>query len=219
MCSSTVRGAGRSGWWRGRFAWPAPLWEQLRRHWDAMTTAGVRAALVAGQLAARRMVPARRGLVVNLSFWATQKYIGNVLYGVAKAATDKLKADMGTSCGGTALARSLFQGLVRTEAVLAAGVFDEQLGEPTVHRARSGRLGRGPGSAALEWAGGRCGRVGPGVRVHTSTVASLAKRVLIHRCRPSGAGARPHNSCRSSTHQWAMLEHGCDDPESGIYAG
>jgi hypothetical protein len=45
----------------GRFTWPAPLWEQLRWHRDAKTTAGVRAALVAGQLAARRMVPARRG--------------------------------------------------------------------------------------------------------------------------------------------------------------
>jgi NAD(P)-dependent dehydrogenase (short-subunit alcohol dehydrogenase family) len=97
---------------------------------------------------------------VNLSFWAAQKYIGNVLYGVAKAATDKLKADMGHKLRRHGVgAVSLFQGLVRTEAVLAAGVFDEQLGEPTVHRARSGRLGRGPGSAALEWAGGRCGRV------------------------------------------------------------
>jgi dehydrogenase/reductase SDR family protein 1 len=102
-----------------------PLWEQPRWRWDAMMTAGVWAALVAGQLAARRMVPARRGLIVNLSSWAAQTYIGNVLYGVAKAATDKLTADMAHELrrhGVTAV--SLYPGLVRTEAVLAARVFD-----------------------------------------------------------------------------------------------
>ena len=53
------------------------------------------------------------------------RYIGNVLYGVAKAATDKLTADMTHGLrrhGVTAV--SLYPGLVRTEAVLAAGVFD-----------------------------------------------------------------------------------------------
>jgi dehydrogenase/reductase SDR family member 1 len=109
----------------GRFTWPAPLWEQPRWRWDAMMTAGVRAALVAGQLAARRMVSARRGLIVNLSSWAAQKYIGNVLYGVAKAATDKLTADMAHELRRHGVAAvSLYPGLVRTEAVLAAGVFD-----------------------------------------------------------------------------------------------
>jgi dehydrogenase/reductase SDR family member 1 len=101
------------------------LWEQPRWRWDAMMTAGVRPALVAGQLAARRMVPARRGLIVNLSSWAAQKYIGNVLYGVAKAATDKLTADMAHELRRHGVAAvSLYPGLVRTEAVLAAGVFD-----------------------------------------------------------------------------------------------
>ena len=63
------------------------------------------------------MVPTRRGLVVNISFWAAQKYIGNTLYGVAKAAThSKMTSDMGVtywkSHGVTAL--SLYPGLVRT---------------------------------------------------------------------------------------------------------
>lgn len=71
------------------------------------------------------MVPRRRGLIVNISFWPAQKYIGNVAYGVSKAATDKLTADMAHELaphGVTAL--SLYPGLVRTEAVLSAGVFD-----------------------------------------------------------------------------------------------
>ena len=109
----------------GRFTWPAPFWEQPRWRWDAMMTAGVRAAFVASQLAAHRMVPMRRGLIVNISVWAAQKYLGNVLYGVAKAATDKLTGDMAHELRAHGVAVvSLYPGLVRTEAVLAAGVFD-----------------------------------------------------------------------------------------------
>ena len=109
----------------GRFTWPAPFWEQPRWRWDAMMTAGVRAAFVASQLAAHRMVPMRRGLIVNISVWAARKYVGNALYGVAKAATDKLTADMAHELRPHGVAAvSLYPGLVRTEAVLAAGVFD-----------------------------------------------------------------------------------------------
>ena len=77
----------------GRFTWALPFWDQPRWRWDAMITAGVRAAFVASQFAARFMVPARRGLIVNISHWAAQKRIGNTLYGIAKAATDKLTND------------------------------------------------------------------------------------------------------------------------------
>ena len=109
----------------GRFTWASPFWEQPDWRWAAMMTTGVRAAFVASQLAARRMVPARRGLIVNISSFAARKYAGNVVYGVAKAATDKMAADMAQQLaphGVTAV--SLYPGLVRTEAVLAAGVFD-----------------------------------------------------------------------------------------------
>jgi len=109
----------------GRFTWALPFWDQPVWRWDAMITAGVRAAFVASQLAARMMVPARRGLIVNISHWAAQKRIGNTLYGIAKAATDKLTNDCAVELrphGITVV--SLYPGLVRTEAVLAAGVFD-----------------------------------------------------------------------------------------------
>jgi dehydrogenase/reductase SDR family member 1 len=109
----------------GRFTWLLPFWEQPRWRWDAMMTAGVRAAFVASQLAARLMVPARRGLIANISHWAARKRIGNALYGVAKAATDKLTSDTAVELRPHGVAAvSLYPGLVRTEAVLAAGVFD-----------------------------------------------------------------------------------------------
>jgi dehydrogenase/reductase SDR family member 1 len=109
----------------GRFTWVAPFWVQPTWRWEAMLTSGVRAAFVASQHAARRMVPAHRGLIVHVSSWAAQKYAGNVLYGLAKGATDKMASDMAHELqphGVTVV--SLYPGLVRTEAVLAAGVFD-----------------------------------------------------------------------------------------------
>src|SRR5262245_44597786 len=109
----------------GRFRFAAPFWEQPVWRWDAMVTAGVRAAFVASQHAAGMMVPARRGLIVHVSSWAAQKHIASTLYGLSKAATDKMTADMAHELGphGVTVV-SLYPGLVRTEAVLAAGVFD-----------------------------------------------------------------------------------------------
>jgi dehydrogenase/reductase SDR family protein 1 len=109
----------------GQFTWALPYWRQPLWRWDAMITVGVRGALVASQYAARLMVSARRGLIVHISSWAARMYAGNVIYGVAKAATDKLAADMAHELaphGVTVV--SMYPGLVRTEAVLAAGVFD-----------------------------------------------------------------------------------------------
>jgi NAD(P)-dependent dehydrogenase (short-subunit alcohol dehydrogenase family) len=109
----------------GRFTWAHPFWEQPAWRWDAMMTAGVRAAYLASQHAARMMVPARRGLIVNISFWAAQKFLGNTVYGMSKAATDKLTFDTAHELrphGVTVV--SLYPGLVRTELVLAAKFFD-----------------------------------------------------------------------------------------------
>ena len=109
----------------GRFTWPDPFWEQPLWRWEAMLGAGARASFVASQHAARLMVAARRGLIVNLSSWAAQKRIGNAIYGVAKAATDKLTSDMALELRDYGVAVvSLYPGLVRTEGVLGAGVFD-----------------------------------------------------------------------------------------------
>lgn len=105
----------------GAFTWSKPFWEQPLWRWDAMFAAGVRAYYQAGQLVAQTMIARRRGLIVNISFWAAQKHIGNVAYGVSKAATDKLTADMATELKphGVAVV-SLYPGLVRTEKVMEA---------------------------------------------------------------------------------------------------
>ena len=108
----------------GDFTWPKPFWEQPLWRWDAMFGAGVRAHYQASQLVAPAMIARRRGLIVNISFWAAQKRIGNVAYGVSKAATDKMTADMAVELKphGVAVV-SLYPGLVRTEKVMEAAKF------------------------------------------------------------------------------------------------
>lgn len=105
----------------GAFTWGRPFWEQPLSRWDAMFSSGVRAHYRASQLATPGMVARTRGLIVNLSHWAGQKHIGNVAYGVSKAATDKLTRDMAFELkphGVTVV--SLYPGMVRTERVMEA---------------------------------------------------------------------------------------------------
>jgi NAD(P)-dependent dehydrogenase (short-subunit alcohol dehydrogenase family) len=105
----------------GVFTWGKPFWEQPLWRWDAMFSAGVRAAYRASQLIAPAMIAQRRGLIVNISHWAAQKHIGNVAYGVSKAATDKMTADMAEELKGYGVAIvSLYPGMVRTEKVMEA---------------------------------------------------------------------------------------------------
>jgi dehydrogenase/reductase SDR family member 1 len=110
----------------GEFTWLKPFWSQPLWRWDAMFQGGVRAAYVSSAFAARMMVEQQHGLIVNISYWAAQKYMANVAYGAAKAAVDKMTADMAHEAEKFNIAViSLYPGLVRTESVLrAAQYFD-----------------------------------------------------------------------------------------------
>jgi dehydrogenase/reductase SDR family member 1 len=112
----------------GQYTWPLPFWEQPLHRWSSMMDGGVRAAFVASSHAARMLISHGKGLIVNISYWAARKPMGNVIYGVSKAATDKMTADMAQELRphGVSVV-SLYPGLVRTEAVLRsaeAGWFD-----------------------------------------------------------------------------------------------
>jgi dehydrogenase/reductase SDR family protein 1 len=103
--------------WTERGFWTAPL-----SRWDSMFAAGVRAHYVASALAAPMMTAQRSGLIVTVSFGAASQDDAGVAYGVAKAADDRMVACMAHELRphGVAVV-SLYPGLVRTEAVLAAG--------------------------------------------------------------------------------------------------
>ena len=105
----------------GQYTWPHPFWQQPVWRWDAMFQAGVRAHYVASSFAAHLMTVQRCGLIVNISFWAAQKYMGNTAYGVAKAADDRMAAYMAHELRSYNVAVvSLYPGLVRTEGVMAS---------------------------------------------------------------------------------------------------
>ncbi|MCW5850295.1 MAG: SDR family NAD(P)-dependent oxidoreductase [Anaerolineae bacterium] len=103
------------------WTWDKPFWQQPLWRWDAMFQAGVRAHFTASRLAAPSMVERQRGLIVNISYFAGQKYLANTLYGVAKCATDRLAMDMAHELRPYGVAAvSLYPGLVRTEGVMSA---------------------------------------------------------------------------------------------------
>jgi NAD(P)-dependent dehydrogenase (short-subunit alcohol dehydrogenase family) len=105
----------------GQFTWSRPFWDQPLHRWTNMIDGGVRSAFVTAARVAPAMIAARHGLIVNISFWPAQKYIGNVLYGISKAATDKLTHDAAHELRAHGVSVvSLYPGLVRTEAVLEA---------------------------------------------------------------------------------------------------
>ena len=105
----------------GQFTWGKPFWQQPAHRWTSMMDAGVRAAFMTSARAAPVMIARRKGLIVNISFWAAQKFVGNAIYGIAKAATDKMTADMAHELRSSGVAVvSLYPGLVRTESVMEA---------------------------------------------------------------------------------------------------
>jgi dehydrogenase/reductase SDR family member 1 len=96
-----------------------PFWEQPFWRWDAMFDAGVRPAYTSSAYAARLMTKKKNGLIVNISFWSAQVYLGNTQYGVSKAAVDKMTDYMAHELKKYNVAVvSLYPGLVRTESVM-----------------------------------------------------------------------------------------------------
>ncbi len=76
------------------FKWKEAFWKQPLELWDEMNHVGVRSNFVASVFASELMVQHKQGLIVNISFYASRKYYGNVIYGVSKAAVDKMSMDM-----------------------------------------------------------------------------------------------------------------------------
>jgi dehydrogenase/reductase SDR family member 1 len=105
------------------FTWVDPFWQQSVKRWDEMFGGGVRPAFLASRLAAPLMLAQKRGLIVNISYWAGKRYMANLIYGVAKTAVDRMAADMAHDLHDHGIAAvALYPGLVRTEAVMKYGV-------------------------------------------------------------------------------------------------
>jgi len=75
------------------YPWEANFWKQPPELWDDMFM-GVRASYIANSMAPPLMIKQKRGLIVNITWFAGRAYMENVAYGVAHAALDRMAADM-----------------------------------------------------------------------------------------------------------------------------
>ena len=170
--------------WDGTKFWAEKgFWTMPLSRWEAMFQAGVRAHFVCSALAAPLMVKQRSGLIVNISYFAAQKDDSGVIYGVAKAADDRMAACMAHDLREFSVAAvSLYPGLVRTESVLrAAERFDSvELGVPAIHRACGLSPGGGPRDNAQVGPGAGRGGTSGGIwlRRYRWPVADIAPRYI-----------------------------------------
>jgi NAD(P)-dependent dehydrogenase (short-subunit alcohol dehydrogenase family) len=110
--------------WGGyeQFDWAkfgVPFWEQPLELWERMFEAGVRAALVASRLAAPLMIAAGRGLIVHVTAWDRDKYLGNLYYDLAKSAMNRMALGMGRELEPSGVAAvALAPGFVATERIV-----------------------------------------------------------------------------------------------------
>ncbi|MGB6455101.1 MAG: SDR family NAD(P)-dependent oxidoreductase [Streptosporangiaceae bacterium] len=82
--------------WSGYEIGPDPalaFWQIEWRHWDLMFCGGLRAAAYASYLPAPRMIEARSGLIVNIT-WVLDRPHGHAFYEVVKSGTNKLTEQM-----------------------------------------------------------------------------------------------------------------------------
>jgi NAD(P)-dependent dehydrogenase (short-subunit alcohol dehydrogenase family) len=134
-----------------------PFWEVPLSNWDDMIDVGTRSAYVASHFAAKLMVPARRGLIANISSSGAREYAWHVAYGVGKCALDRLTADCAHELRphGVAVV-SLWPGLVLTERLQGAQAAMPKLDFSSAESQRfTGRAVAALASAAdvMRWSG------------------------------------------------------------------
>jgi NAD(P)-dependent dehydrogenase (short-subunit alcohol dehydrogenase family) len=96
---------------------PGGFWEKPLRLVD-MVDVGMRSNYVASYFAAPMMVEAKRGLIVNISFYGSVSYFHGAAYGAAKAGTDKMTHDMAVDLAPHGVsAVSLWPGFIMTDAL------------------------------------------------------------------------------------------------------
>jgi NAD(P)-dependent dehydrogenase (short-subunit alcohol dehydrogenase family) len=97
---------------------PRPFWEKPLSNWE-MVDVGVRSNFVAARHAAKIMVPQRSGLIVAISGYVGATYTYGVVFGLCKAAVDRMARDMAIELAPHGVASvSLWQGLTFTERAL-----------------------------------------------------------------------------------------------------
>ena len=95
-----------------------PFWTEPVAHWDGMFGAGVRTHWLASRHAVPLMLPRKRGLIVNTTASLGDRYLGSLLYHVAKSAINRMAWAMSHELGRSGIAAvALAPGFMSTERV------------------------------------------------------------------------------------------------------
>lgn len=99
-----------------------PFWQRpINAHWQSMIDIGLRSHYVLSHAVAPHMVKAQSGMMITISSPAARAYIHSVIYGVGKAAKDKMMHDMAKELREHKVAAfALWPGIVKTERLLPA---------------------------------------------------------------------------------------------------
>jgi NAD(P)-dependent dehydrogenase (short-subunit alcohol dehydrogenase family) len=93
-----------------------PFWEVPAAAWDETFIIGVRSHYVASVMAAPLLLESRSGLIVNVSSPGSVRYMHNTVYGVGKAAVDRMTKDMAHELEARDVSVvSIWPGIVNTE--------------------------------------------------------------------------------------------------------
>ena len=112
---NNVYDAPGSAKWLGK-----PFWEVGADGWDHTFMIGVRSHYMAAMHSAPLLMKRSGGLIVNVSSPGAVAYSHNVVYGVAKAAVDRMTADMAIELRAHGVATvSIWPGIVMTELLQA----------------------------------------------------------------------------------------------------
>jgi NAD(P)-dependent dehydrogenase (short-subunit alcohol dehydrogenase family) len=124
---------------------PAPFWEKPLSYWD-MVDVGVRSNYVAASHAARMMVPQGSGLIVATSGYTGIAYTYGVVFGLCKAAVDRMARDMAIELKPhNVCSLSLWMGLTFTERAERALAENPAMASSTVTNPTVGSSTEFPG--------------------------------------------------------------------------
>ncbi|MBK6739591.1 MAG: SDR family NAD(P)-dependent oxidoreductase [Haliea sp.] len=124
---------------------PAPFWEKPLNYWD-MVDVGVRSNYVAASHAARMMVQQGSGLIVATSGYTGIAYTYGVVFGLCKAAVDRMARDMAIELKPhNVCSLSLWMGLTFTERAERALAENPAMASSTVTNPTVGSSTEFPG--------------------------------------------------------------------------
>jgi len=100
----------------GQSIFGGSFWDHPTSLWDDLFHVGCRAHYIASHAVAPMMVERKDGLIINISSFAGAAYVFNVVYGVGKAAVDRMAKDMAVELAPHQVTCvSFWPGVVRTE--------------------------------------------------------------------------------------------------------